>query len=250
MSSAQFILIRGLLREARHWGDFSHQLQQQFPNVQIIALDLPGNGQLNHLTSPNTITGMTEALRTQIKVRKKLRLIALSMGGMIAIDWMMRYPQEIESAVVINTSARPISPFYQRLRWTTYLKLLKMLCHTAMQQEIDILALTSNKHSNNRAIIASWQEWRKQNPVSMKSAQNQCVAAAKFTINSPPRQLSRPLLVLTSKADHLVDYRCSIKLSKMLKADLIQHETAGHDLPLDEPEWVVDTIKLWLKGDR
>ncbi|MDP3282519.1 MAG: alpha/beta hydrolase, partial [Nitrosomonas sp.] len=161
-----FVLIRGLLRETRHWGEFTGSLQQQFPHAMINTPDIPGNGQLHQSTSPKTIAGMTEALREQINTNQPLRLIALSMGGMVAMDWMTRYPDEVEAAILINTSARPLSPFYHRLRWTVYPQVLKMIFHSATQKEADILGLTSNHHSNDRKLLESWQQWQQQNPVS------------------------------------------------------------------------------------
>ena len=78
---AHFVLIRGLLREARHWGEFTGNLQQQFPDAKLMTPDIPGNGRLHHATSPKNIAGMTEALREQVSIKHRLRLIALSMGG-------------------------------------------------------------------------------------------------------------------------------------------------------------------------
>lgn len=237
-----FVLIRGLLREARHWGEFTGSLQQQFPNALISTPDIPGNGTLHHATSPRTIAGMTEALRQQIDLTQPLRLIALSMGGMIAIDWMTRYPDEVEAAVLINTSARPLSPFYHRLRWTIYPHVIRMIFHSAVQKEAGILSLTSNRYPHDDRLLESWRQWQQQNPVSTASARNQFLAAVKFSITSKPQQ---PVLIVTSQADRLVDYRCSLKLAQIWQSDYRQHESAGHDLPLDEPEWLVQIIRQW-----
>lgn len=242
MDSEHFVLIRGLLREARHWGEFAGSLQQQFPHATISTPDIPGNGQLHQATSPKTIAGMTEALRLQINTSQPLRLTALSMGGMIAIDWMTRYPDEVEAAVLINTSARPLSSFYHRLRWTVYPQILKMIFHSAAQKEADILSLTSNRHPHDSKLLESWLQWQKQNPVSTVSARNQFLAAVKFSITNKPQQ---PILVVASQADRLVDYHCSLKLAQIWQTGYVQHETAGHDLPLDEPEWLVGVIKQW-----
>ncbi len=242
----KFVLIRGLMREARHWGVFTTLLRQQFPDAQIITPDIPGNGRFNHQISSDTIAGMTEALRVQVTVcqntRQNLRLIAISMGGMIAIDWMNRYPDEVHSAVMINTSAGRLSPFYHRLHLGALLHVAKMFFHSPIQREADILALTSNKWSNDRSQLAVWQAWQRQNPVSFKNAIHQCLAAIKFSMRSQPQQ---PVLVIASKADRLVNYRCSVRLAQILHAEYIQHATAGHDLPLDEPEWLVDVIQKW-----
>lgn len=239
---AHFVLIRGLLREARHWGEFTGNLQQQFPEASIMTPDIPGNGRLHQLISPDTIAGMTEALRQQVVINHPLRLIGLSMGGMIAIDWMTRYPNEVAAAVLINTSARPLSPFYHRLRWMIYPHVLKMIFRSAMQKEADILRLTSNRHQHDSKLLESWQRWQQQNPVSTASARNQFLAAVKFSITAKPQQ---PILIITSQADRLVDSRCSLKLAQTWQADYVQHETAGHDLPLDEPEWLAKAIRQW-----
>lgn len=241
--SGHFVLIRGLWREARHWGEFTAHLQQQFPAALISTPDIPGNGLRNHEISTDTIATMTYALRQQINLNQPVRLIALSMGGMIAIDWMMRYPKEIEAAVLINTSARPLSPFYHRLRWTAYPHVLPLIFQSVAKREADILRLTSNRHQHDTKLLESWQQWQQQNPVSPASARNQLLAAMKFSVTTKPQQ---PLLVVTSRADRLVDYRCSRKLAQTWNADYVENESAGHDLPLDEPEWLVQNIKQWL----
>lgn len=239
---AHFVLIRGLLREARHWGEFTGNLQQQFPGALISTPDIPGNGIRHHEVSPETIAGLTEALRPRINASQPIRLVALSMGGMIAIDWMTRYPGEVEAMVLINTSAKPLSPFYHRLSWMAYPHVLRMLFHSRAQREADILRLTSNRHQHDKKLLASWRQWQQQNPVSTASTRNQFLAAIKFSITAKPQQ---PVLVVTSRADRLVDYRCSQKLAQSWYADYRQHESAGHDLPLDEPEWLVQIIRQW-----
>lgn len=240
----RFVLIRGLLREARHWGDFTELLQQQFPSSEILTPDIPGNGCLHKQTSPSTISALTDALRKQLDLSQPVNLVAISMGGMIAIDWMHRYPKEIQSAVLINTSARPLSPFYLRLRWQSYPKLLRLLFTPMKQRERAILALTSNRHFDDAALLESWQRWQQQSPVSFRSAKNQLLAAAIFTLPSRP---PHSILIINSKADRLVDYRCSQKLQETWHSHYRQHATAGHDLPLDEPLWLASIIKQWLK---
>jgi pimeloyl-ACP methyl ester carboxylesterase len=237
-----FVLLRGLWREARHWGEFPSHLQRRFPGALISTPDIPGNGLRNQEISPDTIAGMTDALRQQVNLNQPVRLIALSMGGMIAIDWMTRYPAEIEAAVLINTSARSLSPFYRRLRWTVYAHVLRLLFHSREEREADILRLTSNRHSQDGKLLESWQQWQQQNPVAPASARNQLLAAMKFSVTAQPNQ---PVLVVTSRADRLVDYRCSCKLAQTCNADYAEHEFAGHDLPLDEPEWLAQVIRYW-----
>ncbi len=236
------VLIRGMLREARHWGDFPRVLQTRFPDAEIMTPDLPGNGRLCGLTSPDTISSMTDALRRQTAGKRDLDLVAISMGGMVALDWMNRFPEEVRSAVLINTSARPLSPFYRRLRWQIYPLIIKMLCLRASQRERDILTLTSNRHRQNDELLQSWRQWQRQCPVSPASARRQLAAAARFRLPAKPTQ---PILVVSSSADRLVDHRCSLQLRELWQTDYRQHMSAGHDLPLDDPIWLADEIKHW-----
>lgn len=234
------VLIRGLLRDARHWGTFKNCLQSQFPHATIFTPDIPGNGHLYQQTSPACIPDMTDALRQQVSMPGPFKLIALSMGGMIAIDWMTRYPDEITDAVLVNTSVRPISPFYQRMRWTIYPAIIRMMLRSGQQREAHILALTSNRHADNATLLSTWQTWQQACPVSTYSALNQLYAAARFSVTSKPKQ---PTLIISSKGDRLVSAKCSQQLAQSWQTKHIQHETAGHDLPLDEPIWLADVIK-------
>jgi len=238
-----FILIRGLLREQRHWGEFTQLLAQQFPGAEVLTLDIPGNGSLYQQTSPNTIEGLTEALRAQLTGKKNITLIAISMGGMIALDWMNRHPLEINSAVLINTSVRPYSPFFHRLRWQNYPSIVSMLFKSVEQMDQKILALTSNLHQNDTKLLADWKKWRTQYPVSKISAINQLRAAAQFLASEKPEH---PLLIISAKKDRLVDYHCSLALHQAWHSDYLQHDSAGHDLPLDDPKWLTQAIEKWL----
>ena len=239
-------MLRGLLRERRHWGSFLPILQQKLPDRSIITPDIPGNGALYRQQSPCSITEITESLRKRNDFAanaEKMDIIAISMGGMIALDWMSRYPKEIGRAVLINTSVRPYSPFYHRLRPRNYLNLLKLLRRNPSERERMILSLTSNRHQRNARLLNQWSSWCEQNPVSKQNALRQLLASATFKFNNKPEQ---PLLVICSKTDRLVSYRCSAALAQAWSASYLEHPCAGHDLPLDDPEWLTERIADWL----
>lgn len=105
-----WILLRGLMRETRHWGEFPQVLATYLPTAEIVMLDLPGNGSLHLRRSPDYVHDMVEACRGQLQERgiaPPYNLLALSLGAMVACDWATRHPDEIEKAVLINTSLRP-----------------------------------------------------------------------------------------------------------------------------------------------
>ena len=244
-----WVLLRGLTRESRHWGDFPVLLQAQLGSARVVTLDLPGNGQLNLLPSPTNVPEMAAACRSLLRERglpPPYHLLAMSLGAMVALAWAHAHPGELSGCVLINTSLRTFSPWYQRLRPRNYGAVLGMVVsHDAAANERSVLEMTTQHPTVDRpTLLAQWLRWRTENPVSRANALRQLWAAARFS--APSAVPAVPLLVLTSAADGLVDSRCSQRLAQAWGAPLRKHPTAGHDLPLDDGVWVAREVAAWL----
>lgn len=235
-----WILLRGLTRESGHWGDFASQFQAALPDSFVVALDLPGNGTLWAQRSPAQVADMVEHCRAELAGRQlpqPCHLLAMSLGAMVAVAWADAYPREVAAQVLINTSMRPFSRFYQRLRPANYGALLKLvlLGGTSEQWERTVLRLTSNR--THLDVLADWLALRQVHPVSRANAMRQVLAASRFHASAQPPSV--PTLLLASENDQLVDVRCSRALAAHWQCPLRLHPTAGHDLPLDDGAWVV-----------
>lgn len=246
-----WILLRGLMREARHWGDFPHMLASGLGGARVLTLDLPGNGSRHQERSPTTIAEMTEHCRQQcqeLRIAPPYYLLTLSLGGMVASDWATRYPIEIAGAVLINTSLRPFSPFYHRLRPHHYCSLLGLLSRPTniVERERTILRLTSNS-TESSALLRTWEQYARQYPVSVPNALRQLLAALRY--RAPQQPPSAALLILSGGYDQLVDPRCSLALQQHWPAALRIEPDAGHDLTLDAPDWVVKQVCQWMTSD-
>ncbi len=243
-----WILLRGLTREARHWGGFASQLATS-TGEEVVSLDLPGSGEFAALPSPDSVAGMVEFLRAQAQAKNLQgphKLLALSLGGMIATDWAQRHPDEVERLVLINTSMRPYSNAMQRLRpqnWPA-LALLVARWADADHAEQTIHRLTCNQTSTRDADIAAWLRIRKSAPVSAANAARQLGAAAAFACAG--KTPACPALVLSSAGDRLVNPICSVRLAEGWQARQEQHPWAGHDLPHDDGAWVCSQVQHWL----
>ena len=241
-----WILLRGLAREARHWGSFVGQLETALPGSRVIALDLPGNGQLHQQQSSMHIQDMVESCRVQLRARNinpPYRVLAMSLGAMVSVAWSHSYPQEVATQVLINTSLRPFSPLHERLRPANYGMLLKLAVFGASPEtwERTVLRMTSNLASD--AVLPLWVAWREANPVSRANALRQLIAAARFCV--PRAKPEAATLLLASAQDRLVSVACSKALARHWQCDLRIHPRAGHDLPLDDGAWVADQVRSW-----
>lgn len=245
-----WVLLRGLVREQRHWGDFPEFFQREFPGENIVTLDLPGNGTLYHYDSPTRIEQMAQFCRDELAhrgLKPPYRILALSLGAMVAVSWCEQYPKDVEASVLINTSLRPFSPFYRRLRPQNYLRMLIALCSGVAARERLILCLTSNNKEKQQAALPDWLAWQREFPVTRRNAARQLLAAMRYRAPSrKPGKPALPILVLGSSKDRLVDSRCSQQLATQWGLDPCFHASAGHDLPLDDGTWIAGTVKAWL----
>lgn len=248
MSVNTWVLLRGLTRETRHWGDFADTLRTHIEDADVIAIDLAGNGYLHEQRSPATVEAMAEHCRAELKRRgisTPCNIVAMSLGAMVTVAWANKYPQEIARCVLINTSMRPFNPFNQRLLPANYTTLLKLavLGSTAKAWEETILRITSGNAAAHANVLADWVHYRKQFPVSRLNALRQLCAAARF--RAPSIKPATEVLLLNSVKDALVDTRCSQAIAAAWQVPLVLHPDAGHDIPLDDAAWVAQQIRDW-----
>jgi len=248
-----WILLRGLTRESRHWGRFPEALREAVTAARVVALDLPGNGVLHATKSPLSIEATTEYCRAELRERGSappFYLLAMSLGAMVTVAWASRHPEELRGCVLINTSLRPFSPFYWRLRPANYATLLRLLLlePTAREREEAILRLTSRHSQSTASVLKDWIAWRNEHPVSCANTLRQLIAAARY--RSPRTRPAPRMLVLTSTHDELVDTRCSRALALAWNCDTAAHPNAGHDIALDDGRWVANEVRNWLHREH
>lgn len=252
-----WVFLRGLMRETRHWGEFPAQfqaaLQDTMPAQNIVTIDFPGNGHLHADTSLTSVAEMAEHCRNQLRQSGQpppYRVLALSLGAMVAVAWAEQYPEELEKLVLINTSLAPHNPFYQRLRPANYPALFRYLLQGSVaQREALILRLTSNQAANKFAkgaeeILQKWRLYASEYPITRSNILRQLLAAMRY--RAPDARPAVSILLLTGLQDKLVSPACSLSLAKKWACTIKTHPDAGHDLPLDDGVWVAQTIQEWL----
>ena len=245
----QWILLRGLTRESAHWGEFADRFQLALPGDKMLALDLPGNGLLHKAQSPLSVHEMVLACRQELALRAitpPYHLLAMSLGAMVAAEWARAAPGEVAGCVLINTSMRPFSPFYHRLHWRNLAPLLQLALQwrSADAAERIVLHITSNRANDHRTELEQWACVRRQRPVSARNALRQLLAAARY--QASVRAPVAPILLLGSLNDQLVSSQCSQAIAEAWGRPLHLHPFAGHDLPLDDLQWVIDQVLRWV----
>ncbi len=239
-----FYLVRGLIREKAHWGSFVEHLKSKHPGARVTAIDIPGAGTYWQGPSPSTIKGMVEKMRQDYLLAhspdEESHLVAISLGGMIGVEWLRHYPEDFKQATFINTSFGGISPVYQRLMPSALGHLLRVPFLKGREKEGHILKLVSNHPEVFTSTLDLWESIQKERPVGLKNTLTQLFAGATFHVGEfIPRVF---LTLIASTHDRMVNVECSRAIAKKWKVPLIEHPTGGHDLTVDDPEWVADKI--------
>lgn len=168
------------------------------------------------------------------------RLLCISLGGMVGVAWCEAHPRDFERLVLINASARDLSPPFDRLHPSAIRAFLRVAAtRDAVARERAILDLTSNLRSDLDDIARVWAGFAGKRGVPHRVAVTQIRAALSFRA---PARISVPTTVIGSEGDRLVRVACSHAIAERYGADLRVHPTAGHDLPLDDGPWLVEQL--------
>jgi pimeloyl-ACP methyl ester carboxylesterase len=246
MQKRTIVLLRGLGHEARHWGEFSEKLAKQDFCKQLILCDLPGAGvhhrEAGYASVPEILKNIVDRYHEGMLSHKPLTLFGLSLGGMLSLEWLSTYPDLFSEYFILNASVGSLSPYYERMKFSAVPKILKIASkRKTVERERLILALTAHLRRNDETILKQHVHIMESAPIRFPTLVKQLFAAVRY--QGPKHLIKTPGLVLYSKHDDLVDSRCSVALAQHLSADAIVHETAGHDLTLDDPDWVIARMR-------
>ena len=242
-----YLLLRGLGRSSRHWGELPRALRDA-TSAEVVCLDLPGAGTEVTRISPRSVAAITDDVRARflpLAGARRFTLVGISLGGMVAMDWCARYPTDFAAVALLNTSCAEVARPWERMRLGVLPGVVRSLLDgDATSREARILGMTTGRVelSRRQAIAERWATFP---AMSRRSALSQIVAGARF--RAPP-SLPIPALVVAGGGDALCASTASIALAHRFGAPLRLHPDAGHDLATDVPVWTAGVIASWAKA--
>lgn len=243
----RWILLRGLVREQRHWGDFPNQFARalSLDPPDLVMLDLPGMGTEASRQFPLSMKKVVEDLRERLGLRhgEKVAIFSMSLGSMCALQWAASYPDEVAGIVVVNTSATDLSSLKERLSVTAMKAFGRVMqLSDPLEREDVILKLTSNLRAFDPELAEQWAAYAPSKRELIRVGLRQLWIAARFRA---PLKINVPTLILSSVNDRLASPECSSRLAKRYGVDNYVHLEAGHDIILDDPEWTIRKTVEW-----
>jgi pimeloyl-ACP methyl ester carboxylesterase len=251
MTPTRWLLLRGLAREQRHWGRFRAALEAGLPGARIHCLDLPGAGTEHSRKSPAAIRAIAEDLRSRwlaLPGEGPWGLCAVSLGGMVAMEWCGAHPADFDALVLVNTSAANLSVPWRRMRLRVLPQVLRALVEQdRAAREERILGITTRMRADLPALAREWAGYFAERPMSRWNVLRQLTAASRFRA---PSALRPRTLVLSGAQDPFTDPGCPKRLAAHFGAELRVHPRAGHDLATDDPDWLAAEVARFSESAR
>ena len=246
-------LLRGLTRESGHWGqNFTENLLREFPNAKLSFLDLPGSGIYNNERANLTVNGMMEFMREREienitnRIGKNI-IMATSLGGMVAVEWVDKHPGDFQGLVMISSSFKGICRMDERAKKEVRKEMFAVMFENDMQlREEMLLRINSNDSVNFCANLDEWIDVQDRRPMTRVNILRQTIAGMRYS--APKHRPEVPILIIGSKGDRLVSETCITKVHHEFGGELVWHQTSGHGVPIDAPEWLVSSVKIWVDG--
>lgn len=248
MAVETWVLLRGLGRESGHWLDFPAELKAARPEAQVLLIDLPGVGDNRKAKCPESINGIMEFVRSEVKKQNpqgRLNLLAISLGGMLALEWLHQYPEELSGLVLINTSIKSLSLPWLRLRPQVWPDLLtSFITRDHRVREKQLLEVLVNSPEGREKALSPWVQIAKDRPISLVTVLKQLKSAAVYAPQDKKNVLV-PVLILAGLGDRFVDPSCSEAIHQRWGWPIERHPWGGHDLTVDDSKWVLDKLRQW-----
>lgn len=261
-----WLLIRGLGREAAHWGPFPEALVAALPaGSRVHALDNPGVGSERAAKAPLTLRATSadllrrwEALRAAQGMTEPWGVVGISMGGMLALDMAAldmaagadaaRAGGEaarsgLAAVCVVNSSGAKGTTLRQRLTPRAAGAMLRCLLLPRHAREAAMLRVTVRDEACVAQLLPSFQALAEARPLPFRTFMAQLAACSRWRA---PTAVSVPVLFVNSLGDELCAPDCSVALAQSLRAPLRSHPSAGHDLPAEDPAWLASTVRAWV----
>lgn len=228
------IFLHGGGLDHTQWKEVMKHLSKDF---HCVAVDLPMHGRSAHIEL--SMTGVMEEMEALLKSYKKVHLVGLSLGGVIALTVLNRYPEYIQSAIVsgtvfsfraksaelINTYAAPIYGLLKP-KWIASLLMKTSNIPSRFKEDID------------QAV--------KSTSVEQARAMYRLLAEGEAPASSPC-----PLLIVAGEKENR-----AVKSSQSSMLDSIKHSTAaivpgvGHAWSYENPLLFAEMVDEWCRNGK
>ncbi len=245
-SGEPLLLIAGLASDSQSWLTVITKLSKYY---KVIVFDNVGVGRSSQDNTGATITTMADDCAKLLEYLniKSANICGHSMGGMIAMDLAIRYPEKVNKLILVATSpklsARNISLFND---WSLYLQL-------GMKKELWFRNLFywifTPDFFNDSAIVNQTIKMsiNYRYPQSNASFNNQVIAISSFNCENKLSLIKAKTLAIFGEFDLLFEYKNkSLITDNIPDCEYVIIPNAAHSIHVDNPDFFIKTLLNFL----
>src|SRR5262249_53999057 len=152
-------------------------------------------GTENGRQSPVSVRAIAEDVRARWPGGGEWGLCAVSLGGMVAMQWCADHPDDFARLVLVNTSAADLSVPWRRMRLRVVPQvLLALASRDVARREERILRMTTRMRADVAALAQEYAGYYAERPMRRTNAIRQLTAATRFRA---PKALQPRTLVIS-----------------------------------------------------
>jgi pimeloyl-ACP methyl ester carboxylesterase len=233
------------------WGNSYWLWFRQIPafkdRYRCVIFDNRGVGRSSKPDFPYTMqmfaddtVGLMDALNIE-----KAHIVGVSMGGFIAQQLAISYPEKVRSLVLISThfggpNAIPADNKTMAMMFASPTETI------SQEQALDMrysVAYSPKFRQENKSLLKQVQAWVEQNPQPVSARLHQASASVSFDVEAEVKQISVPTLILQGDSDRMVPPKNAEMLAASISTSkLVLIEGGPHMSIFEQYDKINDTI--------
>jgi len=237
-----YVMIIGLAADVNWW--IPEVIEPSSQNFKTIIFDNRGAGRTDKPKIKYSIKMMaddTVGLMDALKI-EKAHIFGASMGGMIAQEIALTYPERVERLVLCCTHCGGSKQVFPSNEIVQMMATPREVSPEELVNDIIPLVYTEDFIKNNPDFIETYKQRMLKTPIPLDSYQRQTQATMSFSSGMRLKRIKAPTLILQGKEDVLVPPENAEVLAKRIpNAKVVLFDNAAHLLFQPDPERVNNT---------
>jgi 3-oxoadipate enol-lactonase len=241
-SGPVLLLLHGLGWSHALWGDLLEKLSERY---RLIAGDSRGHGLSAKPPGPYSMDQMTADWVGVLNAAgiNRFSVVGLSQGGMIAMRLAVTLPERVSALGLLATTS-----YFSEQEWAAMEERGKVALSGGPRAAAEHTAkaiFSKQFATENRGIISEFVDNRM--AASMVGLRGAMAALRGFDVRSALPVVRCPALVMHGTADLVISPESAQQTVKLLPhADHVMVDGAGHILPVERPESVLQQLSRFL----
>ncbi len=235
------LLIHGLGSSTRDW---EFQVPKFSQNYQVITIDLRGHGKTDKPKGPYTMEIFAEDIAELLKKLgiKSTHVLGISVGGGIAFQFAVDYPDLVKSLIVVNAGIEiPMDSFKMKLEAFKRTFIVKLVGMKKMGKVLaPRLFIKPEQEELREKLIERWSENDK------KAYLSSMRALIGWSIRDKLDKITFPTLIIGSDEDYAPSSVKKEYTALLRNARFIEIEDARHAVPFEKPKEFNEIVMKFL----